>query len=61
MITDEPYIYYVRCNNHPNLAIQANSREEYKGMLDDYKSEVGNLDIVEVEIMTVEEYKRRYK
>lgn len=30
MITDEPYIYYVRCNNHPNLAIQANSRRSIR-------------------------------
>lgn len=57
---EEPYIYYVRCKNHPSLAIQANSKEEYKAMLDDFRAE-NDIKIIDVEVMTVAEYKRRYK
>jgi hypothetical protein len=60
MNDNEPYIYYVKCKGHPNLAIQACSREEYRKVLADFKKDT-DLKITEVEILSVEDYKRKYR
>ena len=60
MNDNEPYIYCVKCKGHPNLAIQACSREEYRKVLADFKKDT-DLKITEVEILSVEDYKRKYR
>ena len=55
---DETLIYYVRCTNGPNFAIQANSKEEFNVLLNECKREYPEAHISRIEVMTPAEYKR---
>lgn len=62
MSNEDTLIYYVitESKESPNLAIQANSHEEYKSILQDYLGQYPGIKVKTTKVMTPSEYKRLY-
>lgn len=61
-MAEETLIYYVTTESRetPNLAIQANSHEEYKSILQDYLEQYPGIKVKSTKVMTPSEYKSIY-